>query len=353
MRKRASRKTIAAWLPLAAIVASDAGRSPCDGQTRQLPNSATRTDTYGNARGVHIPRRAVGNFANDTQRMQLRGFQSEGRRALYRGGDRPFALPSDRTVHRPLARSISSTDYWESKRAFTQYGILGIKRPSRAPASPADLLGRRAALLRATAITAPVRHSLLLRGTALPQAGPVVPGPAPTFAGESSLPPVTLGVSLQAQLTESGVGLMAKGWAYFEEGEYRRAVHAFESATMLAPGEAEPRIAEIFCYLSLGALRTASTLLEHLTRQDDILFADSLDVTAHYSAQGELRQLRIQCRLFSQGSQSVARGAAIYPFFLWYVGDRQEALTEAAVVAREHPNSVFGQWTALMGSALE
>lgn len=353
MRKRVLKNNIVAWLPLAVIVASDAGRSPCDGQTRQLPNSATRTDTYGNARGVSIPRRDMGNFANDTQRMQLRGFQSEGRRALYRGGDRPFALPSDRTLHRPLARSMSSADYWESKRAFTQYGILGTKRPSRTSANPTDLLGRRAALLRATAMTAPVRHSLLLRGMTFPLAGPVVPGPAPTFAGDSSLPPVTLGDSLQAQLTESGVGLMAKGWVYFEEGEYRRAVHAFESAAMLAPGEAEPRIAEIFCYLSLRALRTASTVLEQLTRQGDLLFADSLDVAAHYSAQGELRQLRIQCRLFSQGSQSVARGAAIYPFFLWYVGDRQEALMEAAVVARAHPNTVFGQWTALMASALE
>ena len=31
--------------------------------------------------------------------------------------------------------------------------------------------------------------------------------------------------------------------------------------------------------------------------------------------------------------------------------DREEALAEAAVVAREHPNTVFGQWSALMASA--
>ena len=357
MRDKIPEESMAACLALVAILGVGAAWTPSYGQTDQLPNAQTRTDTYGNARGIYTPRRAVGNFANDTQRSQLRGFQSEGRRALYRGGDIPFALPSDRIrsnlTGRPLTRRKSSAEYWQTKQAFSQYGILGIRRPIRASTDPASLLGRRTALLRATAGMAPVEQALILRGSTLPRAGSALPEP-PTFsAGDPSLSPVTLGDALQLRLTDRAVSLQARGWAYFEDGEYRRAVRAFESAAMLAPEDVEPHIAEIFCFLSLGAFRTAAVSLEQLARHSDMLFTDSIDVAAHYSEQVELLRIRIQCRSFSQGSQSVARGAAMYPFFLWYVSDREEALAEAAVVAREHPNTVFGQWSALMASAPE
>ena len=355
MRDKIPEESMAACLALVAILGVGAAWTPSYGQTDQLPNAQTRTDTYGNARGIYTPRRAVGNFANDTQRSQLRGFQSEGRRALYRGGDIPFALPSDRIrsnlTGRPLTRRKSSAEYWQTKQAFTQYGILGIRRPIRASTDPASLLGRRTALLRATAGMAPVEQALILRGSTLPRVGSALREPATFSAGDSSLSPVTLGDALQLRLTDRAVSLQARGWAYFEDGEYRRAVRAFESAAMLAPEDVEPHIAEIFCFLSLGAFRTAAVSLEQLARHSDMLFTDSIDVAAHYSEQVELLRIRIQCRSFSQGSQSVARGAAMYPFFLWYVGDREEALAEAAVVAREHPNTVFGQWSALMASA--
>ena len=357
MRERTPEKRMVVPLALVALLVVGAAWSPCYGQTDQLPNAKTRTDTYGNARGVYDPRRAVGSFANDTQRLQLRGFQSEGRRALYRGGDTPFALPSDRILsnltRRRLTRTTSSAEYWQTKQAFTRYGILGTKRLSRASIDPAELLGRRAALLRATAMTAPVRQALLLRGWTLPSAGPPLPGPTMTSAGDSSLPLVTLADSLQGRLTDTGVSLRARGWAYFEDGEYRRAVRAFESAAMLAPKDVGPRIAEIFCFLSVASFRTAAAALEQLARQDHMLFADSIDVAAHYSEQTELLRIRIQCRLLSQRTQSAAREAAVYPFFLWYVGDREEALTEAGVVAREHPNTVFAKWPGMMAGASE
>lgn len=357
VREKILENSVGACLALIAIVGVSAAWTPCHGQTGQSPNAETRTDTYGNARGVYSPRRAMGNFANDTQRLQLRGFQSEGRRALYRGGDTPFALPSDRILSnlagRPLTRARSSAQYWQNKQAFAQYGILGTKRPIRASTDPASLYGRRAALLRATAGMAPVRQALILRGSTFPRVGSVLPGPATPSAGDSSLSPVTLGDALQLRLTDQAVSLQARGWANFDGGEYRRAVRAFESAAMLAPEEVEPQIAEIFCFLSMGAFHTAAVSLEQLARLDDMLFAGPIDIAAHYSEQAELLRIRIQCRSFSQSSQSVARGAAIYPFFLWYVGDRKEALKEAGVVAREHPNTVFAQWAVLMARASE
>lgn len=368
MRDRILENSMAGCLALAAILGVGAAWTPCYGQTDQLPNAKTRMDTYGNARGIYNPRRVVGNFANDTQRLRLRGFQSEGRRALYRGGETPFALPSDRIlsklVSRPLTRARSSAEYWQTKQAFTQYGILGTKRPIRASTDPASLFGRRDALLRATAGMAPVEQALILRGSMLPGVGSASPDTATSSAGDSSLSPVTLGIALQRRLTNTAVSFQARGWAYFEGGEYRRAVRAFESAVMLTPRDVEPHIAEIFCFLSVGAFHTAAASLERLARMDDMLFNDSIDVAGHYSDSAELprtrhaepaelRRIRIQCRSFSQGGQGVARRAAIYPFFLWYVGDREEALTEAGVLAREHPNTVFAGWAVLMASASE
>lgn len=147
--------------------------------------------------------------------------------------------------------------------------------------------------------------------------------------------------------------MRARGWLYFEEREYRRAVRAFESEAMLKPEDMEPRIAEVFCYLSLGSFRTAAVSLEQLARRDAMLFTESTDFAAHYSEQAELLRIRIQCRLFSQSSQRVARGAALFSFFLWYVGEYGEAISEATVLARTHPDTDFAEWPGLMRAALE
>ncbi|MCH9003492.1 MAG: hypothetical protein IIC02_13050, partial [Planctomycetes bacterium] len=191
VQDKISEDSMVACLALVVILGAGAAWSPCYGQTEPLPNAKTRTDAYGNARGIYNPRRAVGNFANETQRLRLRGFQSEGRRALYRGGDTPFALPSDRILsnltRRPLTRTKSSAEYWQTKQAFARYGILGTKRPSRASTDPAELLGRRTALLRATAGLAPVRQALILRGSTLPRAGSGLPEQATSSAGDSSV----------------------------------------------------------------------------------------------------------------------------------------------------------------------
>lgn len=357
MQERAASNYSTTYLAMAAILSIGTAVPPSFGQVTPSPNVKTRTDAYGNARGVYNPRRVVGSFANDTQRIQLRGFQSEGRRVLHRGGDIPFALPSDRILssltRRPFTRVKSSAEYWQTRRAFTQYGILGTRRPSRAPTNPADLLGRKWALLRATSATAPVQQALMLRGSISPRIDSLPSVPVAPYDAGSSIPPVTLGDSLQARLADSARGMRARGWLDFEEREYRRAIRAFESEAMLNPEDSEPRIAEVFCYLSIGSFRTAAVSLEQLAHRDGKLFTESTDLAAHYSEQAELLRIRIQCRLFSQGSQRVARGAALYPFFLWYVGEYGEAFSEATVLARTHPDTDFAEWPALMSAALE
>jgi len=357
VQERAWSNYSPAYIALAAILSIGTPASPCFGQATPASNVKTRTDAYGNARGVYNPRRVVGNFANDTQRMQLRGFQSEGRRALHRGGDIPFALPSDRILsnltRRPFTRVNSSAEYWQTRRAFTQYGILGTRRPSRAPTNPADLLGRKSALLRATSATAPVQQALMLRGSKSPRIDSLSSVPVVPYEEGSSIPPVTLGDSLQTRLADSASRLRARGWLYFEEKEYLRAVRAFESVAMLKPEDIEPRIAEVLCYLAIGSFRTAAASLEQLAHRDAILFTESTDLATHFSQQAELLRIRIQCRLFSQGSQRVARGAALYPFLLWYVGAYAEALSEATILARTHPDTNFAVWPGLMRAASE
>ena len=357
MQERAMSHYTTAFLALGAILSVGTSASQSFGQSAPSSNVKTSTDAYGNARGVYNPRRVVGSFANDTQRMRLRGFQSEGRRALRRGGDTPFALPSDRILYnltrRPFTRANSSADYWQTRRAFTRYGILGTKRPSRAPTNPADLLGRKSALLRATSATAPVKQSLMLRGSTSPRIDSLSSVPAAPYDEGSSIPPVTLGDLLQTRLADSARDMRARGWLHFEEGEYGRAVRAFESEAMLKPKDIEPRIAEVFCYLSIGSFRTAAASLEQLAHRDAMLFTESTDFAAHYSEQADLRRIRIQCRLFSQGSQRVPRGAALYPFFLWYVGEYGEALSEATVLARTNPDTDFADWPRLMREASE
>ena len=145
----------------------------------------------------------------------------------------------------------------------------------------------------------------------------------------------------------------AKGeaWALFREGRYRQAPRAFESAITLEPLDFESRIGEVFCYLSVGATRTALALLGELVRRDINPFQHDLRMAERYGNVADVNQLRIQGRRWADAADQTAEANALYIFVLWYLGEREDALRAAESLAKRAPAKAYASWPEKMRAA--
>jgi hypothetical protein len=120
---------------------------------------------------------------------------------------------------------------------------------------------------------------------------------------------------------------------------------------MLEPADSESRVGEVFCHLSLGAMRTATAVLGELLRRDPNPFAYDLNVANRYGADARGAPLEIQVRLQTEAAIGGRSAGAFYPFVLWYLGQRDEAIRAAELFSRNEPDSIQADWPALMRAA--
>jgi hypothetical protein len=323
---------------------------------------SSRTDRYGNARPAVRERRLMGLFANEAQRQAMRGYQNVNRRTNRRGGLIPFALPVDRPWRAPVLRptSVATIGAYSSvggapssaQRAYRRYGGFNSRIGQGEADNIGGLLARRSDLIQATSMNAPIHRASLERGSpgllmALP---PSVPA-----EGVGAIEPGAGGVSLEESLrrgvVQSYLGSRSAGWARFGEGRYRRAARSFETATLLEPADNESRVGELFCHLSLGAMRTSVGLLGRLARRDPQPFRHELNVAERYGSPEDARAIRLQTQLFAQGSEGVADAQALYLFVLWHLGDKEAAMTAAKGISRDLAGSVYADWPDMMAEA--
>ena len=321
-------------------------------------NPASRTDMYGNARPAADERRLVGLFQNKIQREALRGYQYAGRRANRRGGLIQFAFRSDRARWSSLrgrapVPSVSPGAISPAmQQAFLRYGGFGRRAGQRQAGDIAMVLGRRTALIQATSLNAPVRRAMWELGSTSGLLTPMVSTPlGQTEVVEPSQDASTLDQALRHGVLRSYLRSRADGWTWFAEGNYRRAARAFETAALLEPADFESRIAEMFCYLSLGAMRTSARLLEQLARRDPNPFLHDIDIANRYGAVERSREVRLRTRLFAQANAGVASAEALHIFTLWHFGERDEAVGAAAGSSRDLTGSVYADWPAKISAA--
>ena len=315
-------------------------------QVERIPQHSL--DAYGNVRPVFRERRPVGVFQNEVQRQALQGYQMQGRRANRRGGATGFALPAELFA----GSRLRGTRYGRSpsdrsaalRSSFARYGGFGQRRGAHQSADIATVFSRRRALVTATSSNAPVRRALWSRG--LGTSLPPYAGVAPTIATGAEFAPsssVTLDQRLWQNTELRHRASREEGWAWFREGSYRRAARAFESAYTLEPMDVESRIAELFCYLSINSTRTTLVLLRELARRDSNLFLDELDIAGRYGNRADARDVRLRAELYEQSGGGVDP-AALHAFVLWFLGERNEAIRAAAVIARDHSVTPYADW---------
>ena len=346
----ASLAVIFAFTPLAAA------------QVLPNGNPTSTFDTYGNVRPVYRDRRRVGLFANERQRNALRGFQNLGRRQNRRGGGTLFALPGDIVrpglTRRPQAgRGFISPMFGVTpvySRASERYS--GFRRRAMDPhgGDISAILARQHTLIAATSFAAPVwrvvqsdRLGLNLRATV--GRTPFVRSEDLEFTEEA--PTIALDHRLREGIAKAHSRAQAEGWAWFREGQYRRAARAFESATGLEPKNVEDRIGELFCHVSMGATRTALAILGELNRRHLDLFRHSLPLARAFGDTAEAQQVRIRLRLQVNAAGNVPDLEALYALVLWFLGEREEAHLAVANIVRVYPHTAYAEWPSRMRAA--
>ena len=321
---------------------------------REEPVSAI--DAYGNVQPTLREWRSINVYQNEAQRDALRGYQTFEQLLGKRGGYVPFALPGDVwSVARRAASGTSEAPSVKSalspakQRAFERYGGFG-KRQHAADRSAVFM--RRYGLIAANSLNAPVYRAISKGGGLVDVRASVARTPflySDVAEAEPEAP------TLDALLDRGDAGaqqrVAGEAWALFREGKYRRAMRAFESAVTLQPSDAESRIGEVFCYLSVGAGRTALALLGELIRRDVSLFQHDLRLADRYGSVGDVNQLRIQARLSADSAEQSADANALYVFVLWYVGEREDALRAADSLAKRAPAKAYATWPDKMRAA--
>ncbi len=165
-------------------------------------------------------------------------------------------------------------------------------------------------------------------------------------------PTIALDQGLREGIARAHSRAQAEGWAWFREGQYRRAARAFESATALEPKNVEDRIGELFCHVSMGATRTALAILGQLNRRHAGLFRHPLTLAGAYGDAAEAQQVRIRLRLqVNAAAGNVPDLEALYALVLWFLGEREEAHLTAANIVRVYPHTAYAEWPSRMRAA--
>lgn len=328
-------------------------------QTRAGYNTTSRADAYGNVRPRYASRRSVGTFQNPTQQKILRTYQTWGRRVDQRGGYSPFSLPGDvlRTTQFQPGRSIRSPyraagpSGWQ-KRVFDRYGgfrsHLGREQALRID----TILDRRHELIMATSLNAPVHRVYLQAPTSIGLPPSLAATP---FVRDERGEPAESVTPFEERLG-SEVGLECErvredAWAWFEDGDYRRAARSFETVSLLEPSDFASRIGGLFCRVSLGATRTAISLLREFNVRDANPFLHDVNLTEAFGDPAEARRVRATVQLQAGIASDNADVRALHALVLWYLGERDEAVASAVSLARDHPGSAYRNWPSAMHAA--
>jgi len=319
-------------------------------------------DAYGNATAVSPLRREFDVYQSDAQSRALR-LQNEGLRDQRRGGLIPFSLPGDRfrrtrdPIRRePLVPFVQDGQRRQSERvrAVRTYGGFGDRSEAEYQSDVQRAFARRSDLVTATASTAPVFRANLRHASVAGTLATIDATPFDERGTElAPEPSVDLREALTSEVGEMYSRTMRDAWGWFKDAEYRRAIRSFEAADVLASGDSTTRIGRIFSLISVGSYNAALTAVRALDRHDQNLFLNSIDVADILNDRQRVTALRLRTRMPSDAPRENPEVAGLHAFVLWYLGERQDALSVASAIAEESPNAVYAAWAEKMRAAAE
>jgi hypothetical protein len=213
-----------------------------------------------------------------------------------------------------------------------------------------SLIERRYALISATGLNSPVYRAMLQPALDL-GVKPREPAGDLTFSPEGAMPGLTFDQRLERGVRLAHERMRAEAWQWFSEDEFRRAARRFESAARLEPEDLESRIGELFCYLSLEAVRTAIAVQRSLQTRNVNPFGAKLNMSERYSDPERARELGVESGLWGQRTGRSADLLALHVLVQWYIGQHDEAVATAASYARDFTNTGYADWPEMARAA--
>lgn len=362
---RGFRTLSSGWLLLLGM--AGLGQDRVIAQVDDYSSSTSLIDPYGNARPRY---RAVGVYGGYAGGVPRQGYQYQARRGGTSTASMPFgqlanrSLPGRRGGGYTLPSRVSSLGFplpyvpgtssisSSLRGAFRQYGGFGRRPGGRTPGDLTTILTRRSSMIEAMSLNAPVQRAIWKFSASGPGAGGAMAARAvpfiPKAVPEPSPDAPSLGEALGRRIEKAREELRPVGWARFRSGDYRQAGRAFETPALLSIPDLESGIGDLFCHLSLGAMRTSMLVLEGLVRREPNPFLRELDVASRYGEQEEIQRVRLQVRLFAQGNSDRPTAQALRVLALWYLDERDEAIRNAVELARAEPGTMYAEWPTHM-----
>ena len=356
---RYARRPRAVWAMSVLITMGSAFPTTAFAQGQISYSPAAQIDEYGNARPVYqrIPLAAP---QQGVERQPIRLQRWDAPSVNQRGVLGTLNLPTGlfaRTIRQPGARPTYTGPTVRPQLTAWRRGALGrfggfSERSGRGdPVNFGSLIERRYALIAATGLNSPVYRAMLAPAIDLGVK------PQRQTAGDLEFSPAVTepGLTFEQRL-QWGVGLAherirAEAWQWFREDDFRRAARRFESAARLEPGDLESRIGELFCHLSLEAVRTAVAVQRSLRVRNVDPFTAGLNMSEKYSDPERARELGVESRLWGQSTARNADLLALHVLVQWYIGQRDEAVASAASYARDFANTGYADWPEMARAA--
>lgn len=336
--------------------------SPTMGQSTSNNAPISPFDFYGNARATNPNRRNINIFQNDTQLDTLRGYQYRGRRENRRGGVTPFAFPGDRVrqatipllsrKNTPGTTRLLNQYHSSMQQLFNQYGGFGPRRGEPAIGDVFKALSRRQELIRATSLNAPVRRALWQRGSSLSLRTTIEQTPFIDDIDQDDESMITLDQRLLSQVNYSHQHLRQEAWGWFRDGEYRRAIRAFETTMLLESGDLESYIGTLFSHLSLGAAQSAFILLHQLHIRNMNPFQNDRSMTNRFGREVEAHQIRLLVESWTENNRDNPDYSAMQALVRWYLDDRDGAIVALQSTKNNKTRSPYQDWLTKMQAAV-
>lgn len=334
---------------------------PVVAQSVAARNRGTVTDVYGNARlqrrGRYPEGLVQGLSVTPRHWMTPAAARGFGPLGAMHGGPQSNSL---------LERYVSGSRTNQVRRSqaprpmspynpqvYSTYGGFGDRRRSPIPGDVMQAMARRQMLIGASTGNAPIYRANLTRASVAGVRSAV--DQTPFAPGASSTAPEmgeTLSETLERSLSTTRDALREEAWDAFAEGDYRRAVRALETVVRFEPDNYEARFGELFAHAALGSERTVAVLSRGMARTDPNIFAHEFDPASRFGDRKDLTNIRVLARTRAEASEADADLTASAALLLWYLGDREEALSAAVRVARLPDGETYREWPARMRAAV-
>ena len=335
---------------------------PIFAQSVAARNRGTITDVYGNARlqrrGRYPEGLAQGLSVTPRHWMtpaMARGFgplgalhggpQSNSLLERYISGSRSASARRRQQAPRPMSPY--------NPQVYSTYGGFGDRRHSPIPGDVMQAMSRRQMLIGASTGNAPIYRANLTRASVAGARSTV--DQTPFAPGVSSAAPEmgeTLSETLERSLSTTREALREEAWDAFAEGDYRRAIRALETVVRFEPDNNEARLGELFAHAALGSERTVAVLARGMARTDPNVFTYEFDPASRFGDRKDMTDIRVLARTRAEVSDGDADLTASAALLLWYLGDREEALSAAVRVARQPDGETYREWPVRMRAAM-